>query len=93
LQVISIFGFDGKRSGGSVIENQVNGSVKKIGGTEKMLFNFLRMLLDQIHRFIHLIKLHIIAGRQIDLGQPSIPDPKSPSIARLSQELCIIPIP
>jgi len=53
-----IFGIDGKRGGGCVVEDQVDVEVEQICGVEKDSFLHLcAVLVEKIHRFIHMVLL------------------------------------
>jgi hypothetical protein len=65
-----------ERGGGGVVEDQVDFQVEEVGGVEKdSLLHLFNMAMEHIHGLVHVSELQVLAGWQVDGGQPAIPDP------------------
>ena len=66
-----------ERGGGGVVEDQIDFQVEEVGGVEKdRLLHLFDIGMEQVHGLVHMPEFEILAGWQVDGGQPAIPDPE-----------------
>jgi hypothetical protein len=60
-----------------IVEDQVDLEIEEVGDMEEDgLLDLVRMSVQQVHRLVHVVELKSVAGREIDLGEPAVPDPQ-----------------